>query len=113
MANHKSAKKRARQDIVRNRRNKGYLRHMRAVIKSVRVAGESVVKGEAKIEEASALMTKAQGLLQRAAQKGLIHKNNAARNVSKLTKMLVKAEKGELKLASTTARRKKPGQKRK
>ncbi|MFK7873342.1 MAG: 30S ribosomal protein S20 [Oligoflexales bacterium] len=107
MANHKSAKKRARQDIVRNQRNKGYLRHMRSVVKSVRQAGEAIIKGEGDVQTASSLLKQAQSLLERAAQKGLIHRNNASRNVTRLTKMVVKAEKGELQVASTTSRRKK------
>ncbi|MDQ3020706.1 MAG: 30S ribosomal protein S20 [Bacteroidota bacterium] len=75
---HKSAQKRARQTIKRTERNKKY----KALIKgSVKRVLEVKEKSGAETE-----MKKTMAVLDRAAVKGIIHKNKAANQKSKLTK---------------------------
>ncbi len=81
MANHKSAKKRARQTIKRTERN----RHTRSQVKSaVKGARTALAAGDAG-ETETALKT-AEGVLRRAASKGAIPKKRASRSVSRLAK---------------------------
>ena len=80
MANHKSAIKKIKQDENRRVRNKAVRTRYRNMIKAVRMAVEA---GDA--EQAEAAMKVAGPYLQRAASKGVIHQNKAARHVSRLT----------------------------
>ena len=80
MANIKSAKKRAKQTIVRNARNNSQRSMLRTSVKKVLKALNA---NDA--EGAAAAMTAAQPLLDRFAARGLIHKNKAARHKSRLT----------------------------
>ncbi len=81
MANHKSAKKRARQTLKRTERN----RHTRSQVKTaVKSARSALAEGDAK-ETATALKA-AEGVLRRAASKGAIPKKRASRSVSRLAK---------------------------
>ncbi|HEV8483587.1 MAG TPA: 30S ribosomal protein S20 [Blastocatellia bacterium] len=80
MANHKSAEKRNRQAERRNevnRRNRGALR---TEIKRLRAAVE-----EGNREEAQTLLPKTVSVIDRSVQKGVLHKNAAARYKSRLT----------------------------
>ena len=80
MANHKSAEKRNRQAERRNevnRRNRGSLR---TEIKRLRAAVE-----EGNREEAQTLLPKTVSVIDRSVQKGVLHKNAAARYKSRLT----------------------------
>ena len=81
MANHKSALKKLRQDVKRNARNKAVRTRYRNLIKAVRMA---VDEGDA--ERAQQALKACAPYLQRAASKGVIHANKAARNISRLTK---------------------------
>ena len=81
MANHADALKRMRQNTKRRMRNRHYRATMRTEIKKVRVAVES---GE--LETASASLNSAVSIIQRLASKGVIHRRNAARRVSRLYK---------------------------
>lgn len=83
MANHKSALKRIKQNEVRNERNKHIRSTLRTFIKRVREAVAS--KDAAKAKEALAA---AIPVINTAASKGVIHSNNASRNVSRLTKLV-------------------------
>ncbi len=81
MANHKSAIKRDRQSKVRRLRNRIYKSRMKTVIRRVE---EALVAGaEDQAKEALAL---AVPVIQKTAAKGTIHKKNAARKVSRLTR---------------------------
>ncbi|WP_240126617.1 30S ribosomal protein S20 [Thermomonas alba] len=80
MANIKSAKKRAKQTIVRNARNVAQRSQLRTAIKKVIKAINANDVSAAR--EAFAV---AQPLLDRFAARGLIHKNKAARHKSRLT----------------------------
>jgi small subunit ribosomal protein S20 len=75
-----SAKKRARQSEKRRMRNKHQRSGMRTAVKSVVYAIESGEK-----ENAQAAFKVAIPVLDKAANKGLIHKNKAARHKIRLT----------------------------
>ena len=81
MANTSSAKKATRQMHRRAAVNKARRSQMRS---TVRKAEEAIVGGDA--ANAEAAFRAAQGKLMRAGQKGLVHKNTAARKVARLAK---------------------------
>lgn len=87
MANLKSAIKRARQNEKRRAANRIYLSSARTGVKKARRLIESGDLEQAELQVASAFSA-----LDRAAQKGVIHKNNAARRKSRLVKLLRKAQ---------------------
>lgn len=82
MANHKSAKKRAKQNEVRRIRNKSTRSSMNTAVKKVHVATEEGA------ENTSDLLNSAKSFIAKAAKKGVIHQNTAARKISRLTKSL-------------------------
>lgn len=79
MANSAQAKKRARQAEVSRVRNTGQRSNLRTFIKRVLAAIET---GD--VEKATAAYTTAVPIIDAAVNKGLIHKNKAARNKSRL-----------------------------
>ena len=79
MANSKSAKKRIRVAERRRERNKPLRTEARTFVKKAEVA---IASGDA--TEAEAATLKAISVLDRVADKGVIHKNNAARRKSRL-----------------------------
>ncbi len=83
MANHKSALKKARQDEQRRLRNKAVRTRYRNLLKAVRLAIES--KDATQAEDA---LKVAGPYLQQAASKNVIHKNKAARTISRLTQQV-------------------------
>ena len=80
MANIKSAKKRALQAEKRRKHNASGRSMMRTYMKKVIAAIEAGDK-----EAATAALAATQPILDRAAGKGLIHKNKAARHMSRFT----------------------------
>jgi small subunit ribosomal protein S20 len=80
VANIKSAKKRAKQTIVRNARNVAQRSMLRTAVKKVVKALDANDAASAETAFASA-----QPLLDRMAARGLIHRNKAARHKSRLT----------------------------
>jgi len=80
LANHASALKRARQNLKRNTRNRAYRTRVRSVVKQVRQAIEA---GDA--EAAQSALSKAVPVIDKAASKGVLHKKNASRKVSRLS----------------------------
>jgi small subunit ribosomal protein S20 len=80
--NSSSAKKRMRQAARRNERNRTARSALRTAIKKVRGAPA---------EAAEAAYRQAEQLLDRAARKGLIHKNAAARGKQRLKRVVTKA----------------------
>ncbi len=88
MANIKSAIKRNKQNEKRRVKNRVFRGQARTAVKKARVAVESANK-----EEAQAKVLDAVKALDKAASKGIIHKNNAARRKSRLMKQLVALEK--------------------
>ena len=83
MANHKSALKRIRQTAKRTERNRFVRSTMRTHIKRVRVAAESGDKALAEAELVQAIRK-----IDKAASKGVIHKNQASRRVSRLQQLV-------------------------
>lgn len=94
MANHKSSEKRARSSERKRQRNSNYLSSVRTAVKKYRFALNGLAAGTgeegAKVLE---LLTKAQSALAKAAAKGLLHKNNAARSIARLTQAFKGMEK--------------------
>ena len=80
MANHKSALKRAKQNETRRLRNKMTKSVMKNAVKNAVTANET---GDENVEK---LLREAQSTIARAAKKGVLHKNTAARKISRLTK---------------------------
>lgn len=83
MAHSLSAAKRHRQSLKLRDRNKA---RQTAAKSAVRQARELVVAG--KRDEAEAAVRQASSILDRAAQKGGLHKNNASRRKARLARML-------------------------
>jgi len=80
LANHASALKRARQNLKRSARNRAYRTRVRTVVKQVRQAIEA---GDA--TAAQDALSKAVPVIDKAASKGVLHKKNASRKVSRLS----------------------------
>jgi small subunit ribosomal protein S20 len=81
MANHKSAEKRVRQNVKRNEINRSNRSKLRTQIKKLRAAvaaSDKSLSGE--------LLNPTVSVIDKAVNKGLIHKNTAARYKSRLTK---------------------------
>ncbi len=81
MANIKSAKKRIKTSIKRADRNRSVRSGVKTAMKKVFAAVESADK--AKAEEA---LKSAIGTIEKAGAKGVYHKNNVSRKVSRLAK---------------------------
>lgn len=88
MANIKSAIKRNRQNEKRRQLNRIFRGSTRTQVKNAKVAIES---GDQEV--ATAEVNEAIQKLDRAAAKGIVHKNNAARRKSRLMKHLASMEK--------------------
>jgi small subunit ribosomal protein S20 len=87
LANIKSAIKRNKQNEKRRLRNRIYRGRARTFVKDAR----EQIDAE-NLEESRTATLKAISALDRAAQKGTLHKNNAARRKSRLVKKLVQLE---------------------
>ncbi len=81
MANIKSAKKRILVTATRTARNKSIKSAVKTSIKKVEAAAKNK-------EEATAALINASSTIAKAAKKGVYHKNNAARKVSRLAKLV-------------------------
>jgi small subunit ribosomal protein S20 len=81
MANHKSAIKRARQNVKRNAINRSNRGRLRTQIKKLR----SAIAGHDK-DASGELLGATVSVIDKAVNKGIIHKNTAARYKSRLTK---------------------------
>ena len=87
LPNHKSALKRMRQNEKRRLRNKAIKSRTKTAIKKVLKAIE-----EKNIEQAEQLFIEATKIIYKAKSKGVYHKRNAARKVSRLALRLNKAK---------------------
>jgi small subunit ribosomal protein S20 len=83
LANHKSAIKRARQNIIRQNRNKSVKTRTKNIVKSVRSA---VDQNDSDL--AINRLNTAKSMLAKAAKKGVVHKNAASRKISRLSKLV-------------------------
>lgn len=79
MANTAQARKRARQSVARNKHNASMRSMMRTAIKRVRQAIDAGDKAAA-----TDILQKATSVIDRVADKKIIHKNKAARHKSRL-----------------------------
>lgn len=80
MPNHKSAEKRVRQNEKRRLINRGHRTKVRTYIKKVRAALES-----GQTDEIQQVLPVAISVIDKSVQKGVLHKNAAARYKSRLT----------------------------
>lgn len=92
MANLQSAKKRVRQNEKRRLRNRVYRGRARNFIRKARLAIES-----GKVDDARTATQTAVSALDKAAEKGVIHKNNASRRKGRIMRSLAVLEKGKKK----------------
>lgn len=81
MANHKSAIKRAKQNEARRLRNRSRRTRMKNVVKSVEEALSSK-SPELAVER----LKTAVSVIDRTASRGVIHRNTASRQISRLTR---------------------------
>ena len=81
MANHKSAEKRNRQNQLQRLRNRSNKSKMKGVVKKVLEALEQKAG-----DQAQEALKAAIPVIEKTAVKGSIHKRNASRKVSRLTK---------------------------
>ena len=81
MANSPQTRKRARQNVVRNQRNRSYRSSVRTSIKALLKAISSDDK-----DSAPAAYRNAVSVIDKGTNKGLMHKNTAARLKSRLNK---------------------------
>jgi len=79
LANHKSALKRARQSEVKRIRNKGYKTRVKKAVKEVRIA-----LADDSVDQAKKSFVKTVSIIQKAASKGVIHRKQASRKISRL-----------------------------
>jgi small subunit ribosomal protein S20 len=84
MPQHKSAVKRTRQSTHRAERNKAHLSKVKTLIKKVRSSKNK--------EEGTAALKSSMKYLDQLGTKGVIHKNNASNQKSRLTKFVNKME---------------------
>jgi small subunit ribosomal protein S20 len=80
MPNHKSAEKRDRQNARRNSMNTASRSRLRGQIRKLRAA---LAAGQT--DEINALLPETISIIDKAVQKGVIHRNAAARHKSRLT----------------------------
>jgi small subunit ribosomal protein S20 len=81
LANHKSAIKRNRQNVVRKDRNKTQRTHAKTAIKSVL---EAVDEGNKEVAEKE--LKASARMISKVASKGVMHKRTASRKISNLAK---------------------------
>ena len=87
MANIKSAKKRVLTSRVRQERNKAIKSSVKTAIKKVEAAVNAADKDAAAKE-----LLNATSIIDKAAKKRVLHKNNASRKVARLAKMVNSAQ---------------------
>jgi small subunit ribosomal protein S20 len=80
MPNHKSAEKRVRQNEKRRVINRGHRTKVRTYIKKLRAALDS-----GKSDDIQSVLPEAISVIDKSVQKGVMHKNAAARHKSRLT----------------------------
>ena len=87
MANHKSAKKRIRSNANRAKTNQSRISRIRTFIKKVEVA---ILNGNR--DDAITAFQKAEPQIQKGVSKGVMHKNTAARKISRIAKAVKNIE---------------------
>jgi small subunit ribosomal protein S20 len=85
MPNHKSAIKRVKQNEKRRAINRGNRGSLRTQIKKLRLA-----LGDSNKTESQELLSPTVSMIDKAVNKGIIHRNTAARHKSRLTAQIAK-----------------------
>jgi small subunit ribosomal protein S20 len=80
MAHHKSAKKRIRQTETRTERNRARVSRVRTFIKKVE---QAIATGNKDVAQQA--LVEAQPEIHRGVSRGVLHRNTAARKISRLT----------------------------
>ena len=88
MATHESAKKRARQNVKRNLRNRSFLSRIKSAIKTFRTSAAALKEGKLTQDELQKHFVNAQSLLSSAVTKGILHANNSSRRIARLAKLM-------------------------
>jgi len=83
LANHKSALKRARQNENRRMRNKSTRTRVKSVVKDIRAEA-----AQPSGQDLTADLNIAKSVIDKAAKKGCIHPNTAARKISRMSKLI-------------------------
>lgn len=86
MANHKSALKRARQNVVRRERNRAIKTRVKTAVKTVRAAAATE-----NADEMTTDLRTAQSIIDKAAKRGVIHHRTAARKIARLARLANKS----------------------
>jgi len=82
LANHKSAKKRAKQSQTRRLRNRSVKTGLKTIEKKVKQAKQD------NADDKEMILRKAQAAFHKAAKKGVIHQKTASRKISRLYKFM-------------------------
>jgi small subunit ribosomal protein S20 len=82
MPEHKSCEKRLRSDARKRQQNRYVKKTISTMVKKIKTAGSK--------EEMEKMLPNAYSILDKAVKKGVIHKNNAARRKSRLSKFVNK-----------------------
>lgn len=90
MANTLSARKRVRQTRTRTLRNRIYKSRIRT---ATRRFNEALAEGD--LEKAGSMLQRAASIIDKAAKKGAIHRNSAARRKSRLSRRYQAAKSGD------------------
>ena len=88
MANIKSAKKRILVNQTKYERNKAVKSAVKTAIKKVEAGGSAAAVAANDKEAANTALVAATKLIEMAGSKGIYHKNNVARKISRLTKLV-------------------------
>ncbi|MDX9788691.1 MAG: 30S ribosomal protein S20 [Desulfobacterales bacterium] len=83
MANHKSALKRAKQNDIKRSRNKTVKSRVKHVVKEMRTAAKDLPA-----EELAAKLNEVKSVIDKASKSNILHKNTAARKISRLAKLV-------------------------
>jgi small subunit ribosomal protein S20 len=83
VANHKSALKRARQNEIRRMRNKDVKTRVKGIVKEIRLAADGN-----ETDVARDRLNVAKSIIDKAAKKGVLHKNTASRKIARLSKLV-------------------------
>jgi small subunit ribosomal protein S20 len=112
VAQHKSAVIRIRRNERVRVRNRQYLSAVKSAVKKFRTAAVGAAQGSFDKGQLRPLFESAQSLLARAGSKGLLHGNNVARKIGRLSAILRSAEAGQVAAADRKAVKKSAAQRR-
>jgi small subunit ribosomal protein S20 len=113
VAHHKSAIKRIRRNGRANVQNHQYLSSVKTAIKKFRTAVANAHEGTFDKTALTPLFISAQSMLAKAANKGVLHKNNALRRIGRLSALLKNIEAGKPAITNELSKAKKASAKKK